>query len=75
MFDIVALGFVRVVAFGILEFAKLVLLVPTANALWRVPLPLPMPFTAITIEAATIIVDKYIVNSDLKFVILVTKEL
>ena len=85
MFDIVALGFVKVVAFDVLRFVKLILLVlpaaaafvvvigfgivvfvvplvvlpalPTANALWRVPFP--MPFTAIIIDVANMI-DKYV---------------
>jgi hypothetical protein len=85
VFDIVALGFVKVVAFDVLRFVKLILLVPlaeatfvvivgfgivvfviplvvlpalpTANALWRVPFP--MPFTAIIIDVATMI-DKYV---------------
>jgi len=86
VFDIVALGFVKVVAFDVLRFVKLILLVPlaaavfvvvvigcgivvfiiplvvlpalpTANALWRVPFP--MPFAAIIIDVATTI-DKYV---------------
>ena len=36
MFDIVALGFVKVVAFDVLRFVKLILLVPLAAAVFVV---------------------------------------